>query len=241
MAERGELSFGQVVRGTVETATANVSALAIYVAVLTGVGAASELVPLAWFNRVSDESEPLATLQTFSGLGVGLAGIAIFLAGLVAQYFLWEAMLRNAGLAKGIGRHRYLAFIGQSILIVVASMFGYVLLVVPGLIMTARWSLAPALLVTSDLGVIEAMRRSWETVRGNSTPVILVLLAAGVVVWLAALVLGGLGTLVAGMDPSSVVLRQFLSHVQAALFIAMAVFLYRRLYDDTGELREVFA
>ena len=241
MAERGELSFGQVVRGTVETATANVAALAIYVAVLTALGTASELVPMAWFNRVSGESEPLATLQTFSGLGVGLAGIAIFLAGLVAQYFLWEAMFRNAGLAKGLGRRRYLAFIGQSILILVVSMFGYVLLVVPGLIMTARWSLAPALLVTGDLGVIEAMGRSWETVRGNSTPVILVLVAAAVVTWFAGVVIGGLGPLVAGMDPVSVVLRQVLSHVQAALFIAMAMFVYRRLYDDTGELREVFA
>jgi len=241
MAQPRELEFGTVVRGTIETASANLVPILVYLIVMTVVGAGAELVRLDRFSGALDDAETLATLQSFSGLGIGLAGLAVFLVATLGQYFLFEAMMRNAGLGSGLGRHRYLAFVGQALLILVATMFGFALLVIPGLLMSARWSIAPALLVTSDLGVIESMRRSWNSVKGNSTPVILVLLAAVGVLLVLTFLLGGIGRSMTATDPFSVLSEQFLTNVQTVLGVAMAMFLYRRLYDESGELVEVFA
>lgn len=238
MAEPGELTFGEVARGTVEAVSTNILPTAIYAVVMAVVGSALDLTYAGALNGRVAGSGALALLESSYGLAAAVVGLLLFLVANIGQYFLWEAMMRNAGLARGLGRHRYVAFVAQSILILLATTFGLLFLIVPGLVMFARWSIAPALVVRSDLGMVEAMRRSWNTLKGNSTPVILVSLAIGGIVLLLSLVLGGMG---AASDLVTVVSGQLLAQTQGALGVAMGMFLYRRLYDESGELVEVFA
>jgi uncharacterized membrane protein len=229
----------------VAAASHNWLPILVYVAVFTVVGSAVDLVDLDWLEGLPGLTDTLVTVQGFAGLGYGLAGMLLFLATLFGQYLLWEAMLRNSGFAGGLGRHRYLAFVGLSLVVLLGTMLGYLLLVIPGLVFSARWTIAPALLVRSDLGVIESMRRSWNAISGNSTPVVLVMLAGGLVILLVAVVIGGTSVFVGDeaviANPLPVVVGQLVGQFQVVLGVAMGLFLYGKLHDHSGELVEVFA
>lgn len=237
MAEYGEHTFGEVARGTVEAVSQHVRPVAAYVVVLSVIGAAIELVDLGFLRSYADDDEVLSAALGLTGLGAGLAVIPIFVLGVIGQYLLWETMLRGH-LSVSQPRRRYFAFLGQAILISLASGFGYLLLIVPGLIMSARWSIAPALIVKRDQRIVEAMGNSWHAVKGNTTPVVLAVVVVAVVMWFVAGV-SLFGS--AANDPLGVALAQLSTHAGSVLSIGLGAFLYRRLYDPGDELAEVFA
>jgi hypothetical protein len=53
---------------------------------------------------------------------------------------------------------------------------GFVALIVPGLFLAARWSLVTPVVVLEKLGATDALRRSWELVRGHTWTVLGVVL-----------------------------------------------------------------
>ena len=53
---------------------------------------------------------------------------------------------------------------------------GFVALIVPGLFLAARWSLVTPVVVLEKLGATDALRRSWELVRGQTWTVLGVVL-----------------------------------------------------------------
>ena len=239
-----KLRFGEVVEGTVEVLQRNWQPVFVYVGVLTAVGALLEWASLAFADGVPALSGGFEWVPVMLGIGAGIAGIAIFFLAVAAQYLLWEALLRREGLGEHFARHRYLAFFGQMILVSIGTSFGYVLLLIPGLIFAARWSMAPAFLVGNDQGLIEAMSNSWDAVRGNTTPIALTYLV-GIV---AVLVVAGGAEAATAWDAGgtvfnlvSIALSQFASQIGVALAIALGVFLFRRLHGAQVGVSEVFA
>lgn len=78
-------------------------------------------------------------------------------------------------------RGRLGTLLGASLLYGIGVVIGFVLLIVPGLIAVARWSLVVPLVVIERLGVREAFRRSPELVRGHTGRVLVVVVLANVI------------------------------------------------------------
>jgi hypothetical protein len=80
----------------------------------------------------------------------------------------------------------------------IAVLLGLLALIVPGLILAARWSAAVPLIVLDRRGPIDALESSNRVVRGRTRPV----LGAGVLVALLALVLSAPGAVLAALAES---------------------------------------
>src|ERR687897_320399 len=83
------------------------------------------------------------------------------------------------------GQHA-LALLGSAIVVSI----GFILLIIPGLILITIWSVGAPAIVAEGAGPIEAFGRSWRLVRGDAWPVFGTLLVALVIVIVIGVVLG---------------------------------------------------
>lgn len=140
MNKSGEFGVGDIFVETFATFGRNWLAVIVYTVVATGLGVVSELAGGEGFGIVAD----------------GIVSMAL------GYFLLWQIMA-GEGLApqerSGIG---LLAYFGASILAGLFWIVGFVLLIVPGLILMARWSLVPALVVGRGNSISEAFSESWD-------------------------------------------------------------------------------
>jgi len=87
------------------------------------------------------------------------------------QYWLTRALLADLGFEVP-QRSRLLAFLGVSMVTGFGISLGLLLLVIPGLVLIARWSIALPLLLSSDAGVFASIEQSWRQTRGYVWPII---------------------------------------------------------------------
>ncbi len=90
----------------------------------------------------------------------------------VVYFFVVRAVIRNEGLGRenagGFG-----TYFGVSILSGLGIVLGYLLLIVPGIVLSVRWFLAYVIAVVEDRGVTGSLSESWEVTEGNSWPIFL--------------------------------------------------------------------
>jgi hypothetical protein len=125
----------------------------------------------------------------------------------------------------GDARGRLWRLIGAAFVYAFGIIGGLLLFVVPGLIVVARWSLMPAVVMLEGKGVGDARRRSRELVRGHTFAVFMCLLLSGLVVAAPAVVVLTART---GFGSSTFV--NFVWSALTAPFIAhlLTVIYYRR-------------
>jgi hypothetical protein len=120
-----------------------------------------------------------------------VAGTAL-LQGALVQVVDDERNGRDAGSFATPYRHawdRFGALLGVSLLTGLGVGVGALFLIVPGIVLFTRWSLAVPVVMLEGLGPRAAMRRSRELVRGHFWGVLTVLVNAAVRTGIAALVL----------------------------------------------------
>ncbi|ALG61407.1 MULTISPECIES: hypothetical protein [Citromicrobium] len=121
---------------------------------------------------------------------LGLAATLYQLLGLVlyvvAAFFLLRQMLEQIGRPARGGN--LLSYVAMSVLAMIGLMIGFVLLVIPGLILLVRWSAANGFLLSGDKGITGALGTSWEATgrRGWS------IFGAGLVLWVGLAVLSSI-------------------------------------------------
>lgn len=100
------------------------------------------------------------------GAGDGAAGLNFLLSVVTAflQYWLIAALLDDLGLRRS-GGGRFGSYFVLGIVATLGILLGLVLLVIPGLILAARWTLASQILIASEKGVFEALGESWRMTR----------------------------------------------------------------------------
>jgi hypothetical protein len=86
-----------------------------------------------------------------------------------------------------------LPLIGLSILMGIGLMFGFILLIVPGIILLLMWAVAVPALVVERIGIIAALSRSAELTKGVRWKILGLFLVFGVAYWLLSIVLGFVG------------------------------------------------
>lgn len=94
---------------------------------------------------------------------------------LALQYWLTRTLLADLGYGLS-ERPRGFAFVGLSMVTGLGIVLGFVLLIAPGLILLARWSVSLPWLLSGDEGVFESMRRSWDQTADHVLPVVAVFL-----------------------------------------------------------------
>lgn len=166
-----------------------------------------------------------------------IVGLPRLIASLALQYGVTFKLLEREGLADRGPRARIWALLGVSILSGVGILLGLALLVLPGLYLLVRWTVAVPVLIAERSGVLEALTRSGEEIEGRFWPV----LAVCLVFW-ATFALATAMVIAIGKD-SSVMLSIAANVVLDAglvgyWYAAVAVYITGRPY---GKVAEVFA
>jgi hypothetical protein len=100
---------------------------------------------------------------------------------------------------------RVLPLLGVSVLVGLGVGLGFVLLVVPGILLWTRWSVAVPVLVLERVGVVDSMRRSWELVRGRGRSVWWLFVKVLLVVCITQVLVGLGGAMLAGGNRSQTI------------------------------------
>jgi hypothetical protein len=130
---------------------------------------------------------PMTLLDAYaptSGAGFAYVGgvIAVF-----AQFMVTSRLLRRAGLMRAEGQAgRGASFFVALLLTGVGIAIGFLLLVLPGIYLWARWSLVAPLVIGEGAGVSDAISESWARTQGLVAPV------ASALVLINACVLGSI-------------------------------------------------
>ncbi len=167
---------------------------------------------LAYF--LADPTSPLRAMQ------IWLLQLAV---GAVVSYLLLDVALRHTGLHSRTERQAFLLYLGLYALYTLGVIVGFILIIVPGLIFMARWSIAQPLLVGRGTGVMEAFGESWERTKGNEFQIIVAALALLVLPITAAIVA------IAFMGAESlggIVVSQLATSVATLATLAMGVAIY---------------
>ena len=129
-----------------------------------------------------------------------LSGLIIMVIAALVQGSLTRAVVtanegRRAsfGESLGTGLEVILPLIGLSILFSIGIMFGFVLLIVPGVILMLMWSVAVPSLVVERQGVFKALGRSADLTKGARWKILGLFLVLAVIYWLLSIVLGLVG------------------------------------------------
>jgi hypothetical protein len=120
-----------------------------------------------------------------------------------------------------------LPLIAVSILAGIGIGIGFLLLIVPGLILVTFWSVVAPVMVLERPGVFRAFGRSWELVRGNGWQVFGVIVLFFLIFIAIGIVLGVIGALLG--DAGEVVLGYVGSVITAPLVALAAAVLYFEL------------
>lgn len=104
-------------------------------------------------------------------IGIALSLMAVILAVRAAQ----QKTVRFEDVWTDFKR-LWLRLIGVEILSILLIGFSFILLIIPGIFVLPRLILAPYLLVDQDVGVMEALNRSWDMTKGYFGAIWLVVL-----------------------------------------------------------------
>ena len=152
------------------------------------------------------------------GLSVGAA-----IAGFVVNFVLLNLMLRKIGLQKVQGMDLLVPYFGLSVLSTLGIGLGFIVLILPGLFLMARWSLAQPLMLARGDGIMKALGESWERTKGNEFTIILAALALAILFILVSVLVPfqfGAQSIV------GLVIAQTAGAVASIIFASMRVALY---------------
>ena len=200
--QQADLKVGDIIDKTAAVVSANLVPAVVFLVVFTALGTATDLFLLRMQEQllVAGTTPDMGSAMQVQ-MQTSLISIAVAIATIVGVYLLLRTMLERLGQLSGGGHHRFLAFIGLSIVSGIGTALGLILLIIPGLIIMARWSIAPSMLLVEGKGVFATLGESWAKTKGHEFPIILAAVAMLIlfyaIAFLPALVLSDLGTLAA--------------------------------------------
>jgi uncharacterized membrane protein len=140
--------------------------------VLAAIAAVAQIPPSVVFGLTP------RIVQLGVSIPVLIAVSAFFQVGLIR---LWLQVARGERPQFEViftGIDRFLPLLGLSLLMAIAITLGFVLFIVPGVLLALAWSMAPFYLVDRNYGPVEALEASWEATRGHWGSLFLLSLAA---------------------------------------------------------------
>lgn len=199
-----KLDFGRVIAETFDVIRRHgivLVALVLLLAVLPS--AILAFANLGYLGADGVRTNPFAALTSPfyipGGLIVGLLAIlgaamqlSIALADLEGRRVDWREALR-------ISVRKMLPLYGLAIVMILGVMFGFVLLIIPGVIVAVMWSVAFPTLLAETSNVFKALNRSRELTKGNRWRIF----GLVVLLWIALIVVQGFMTAFTGVFASA--------------------------------------
>lgn len=186
-----EADVSGILSETVDVVSGAGRAVLIYVLIL---GLSSGIGGL--FGLVSMEDNLFSAQWMGGAFDTQTAGLFQVLFGLwntvllvIASYFLLVQMMGALGRSMSAGA-RFWSFVGMSILAAIGVAIGFVLLIVPGLIVMVRWSAANGYLLSGEHSITDSLGASWEATKGHGWAIF----GAGLVLWIGLAVLNSVIT-----------------------------------------------
>ncbi len=179
----------------------------------------------------------------------GFLSTISFLIYFPAQYWLCRQMLTRAGLTHD-DRFRVFSFFGMAIILGLAIMVGFNVFWIPGILLGAKWVMAPCYLVAGKGNLFDAIGEAWRASDGNTLSMSLAYTAIGVigiVVFWGVIVVATLtgSTFFESNDmvgnPIAGLFFSFSLNVVPIMMMALSIAAYRLLSDEMEDLTEVFA
>ena len=139
----GSITALEITRRTADLVARYPRRIAAWAAAMIGLSLAVDTTQIGWDNP-----------------GAGTFAIAVL--NLIAQYGLTKSILRDLT-GQVADRPRFFAYFGLGIVTTLGIVLGMIALIVPGLVLSVRWSLAvPILLSADEEGVFASIGRSWR-------------------------------------------------------------------------------
>jgi hypothetical protein len=210
------LKIGTIIDKTLGVLELNVRPVLLFIAGLTLANGA-----ITYFTRDMTRATDALVLA-----------IAAFAIGIVASYLLLSAAVRRTGLGSRTADDTFLPYCLMSILTILGILGGLILLILPGLVIMARWMLAGTLVIARGDGAKQSLGESWERTRGAEFSILVALLA---------LVIGPIavsiacGILFDPADPVGIGISQLASSATSAVIQMMGVALYGLIIGLPGK------
>ncbi|MEC3911222.1 glycerophosphoryl diester phosphodiesterase membrane domain-containing protein [Sphingobium sp. CR2-8] len=171
------------------------------------------------------------------------SNIALFFLSVLAVYHTLRTRLGAVEISPRFG-----AAFGFSLVSGLAMALGFVLLIVPGVLLFVRWAVGLPALLRENLGITEAMRRSSVLTQGNRWRI----LGLGLLIWVPFLIvmvaIGGLSAAFAGEASLDSLLFNILVNLAAGGASILSSVCWTEAYltlsreDESGRsLAEIFA
>jgi hypothetical protein len=201
------LKIGTIIDKTLGVVELSLMPALVYALALTAINGAVKYFTLE-MTAVTDQ------------LVIGLASFAV---GVVAAYLLLEAVVQRTGLRSRGDGDVFVPFVLMSILATLGVLGGLILLILPGLVIMARWIIAGPLVVARGDGATRALGESWERTRGAEWPI---LVAAFALLLPLIAVIVACGVLFDPADPIGIGVSQLFTSATSVVTQAMGVALY---------------
>ncbi|MEO0907797.1 MAG: hypothetical protein AAFY07_09745 [Pseudomonadota bacterium] len=216
--------MGELLTGTFAHLALIWREIAVYFGVFLVIGLISDAL---------NSSPDLAPLTAI----IGLAAIPAYFAG---QYWLYRAAFKRLG-AQYDPRFKVFSMFVMAVILGLAISIGMNFLIVPGLILAAKWVMAPSFLVAQERSFFDAMGDAWHASSGNSwqlTGAFTVLCVIWSVAFSFLVTLIRIGDTV---GPARINAFEWLTfHILPVLLLGLSVAAYRLLAEDDTSLVEVF-
>lgn len=247
----GGFDLGRVIGRTFSTIKANW--IAFFAAAALFVGIPSALMAFGQADLTTGETSAVA-------FGLMILGWALYLIGVyVVQGMVVRAAINSFndkqttfGEALSAGVKVFLPLLGLAIVAGIATGFAYILLIVPGIMLTVLWSVSAPAVVAEKRGIFEAMQRSRDLTRGYRWHIFGLLVIYLVLSMIVGMLVGGVnlaaGGTFSGGAPGAVVnmvsnaLTNTLTSVVASAGVAALYYELRAIKEGAGpeQLASVF-
>ena len=181
VAASARFEMGRVITRTFGVIGRNFVVFALLALIVAG-------IPAALVNYLTEASRAGATFD--ARLGSGIAGLISLLASCVLQAALIHGTISDLNGRKAVfgdclstGMRFLLPVLGVSILTGFAVVLGFVLLIVPGVLMALAWCVNVPVVVVERRGVMSTFSRSADLTRGHRWPILGLFVAYGLVAW----------------------------------------------------------
>ena len=153
------------------------------------------VMPLNEMTQPEDFFEFFETNSLMIGL-VGLIGLIVqisFLGGIWVAYMSIDAGKEiNPISALQAGLTKFFPLFGAYLLVTIVSTFGYLLLILPGIYLSARFGLFAAQIMFEDNKVLESISSSWEKTDEHGSKLFMFTLVFICLIYISALILGAI-------------------------------------------------
>jgi len=169
-------------------------------------------------------------------LGIGTR-IVMWIASTIVQCELTRRLLLRAGYPDV--RRRYGPMLAIGIATGIPLIIGFILLVLPGLYLLARWSISDVVLLAENTGGAEAIGTSWDRTRSHVPPIT----AALILAYVPPFILGSI--LMRLVQPFGLALGSAVSNLTSQIAVAcgwyVTVAIHHALRPPTSDLERIFA